>query len=84
MHRAMCLGYGIVTHGEVEFSLDSGEKRIMRPGDCSVNRGTMHRWRNVSPDKPARMVYVLLDIKPLVVNGERLENDMGYLAGEYK
>jgi len=83
MHRAICLGYGTVCEGEVEFSLDSGEARIMRPGDVSVNRGAMHKWRNVSKDKPARMLWVLIDCKPVIVNGKALEFDMGILAKEY-
>jgi len=83
LHRALCIGIGTVCEGEMELSLDSGETRIMRPGDVSINRGAMHRWRNTSKDKPARMLYVLLDCLPIVVNGKTLEFDLGYLAGEY-
>ncbi|KAH6656005.1 hypothetical protein BKA67DRAFT_515779 [Truncatella angustata] len=83
LHRALCIGIGTVCEGEMELSLDSGEKRIMHPGDVSVNRGAMHRWRNVSKDKPARMLYVLLDVKPIIVNGKALEFDLGYLEHEY-
>lgn len=83
MHRALCVGIGTVCEGEVELSLDSGEKRILRPGDVSINRGAMHRWRNTSGEKPARMLYVLLDVKPIIVNGKALEFDMGYLMKEY-
>lgn len=84
MHRAVCLGIGTVCEGEVELSLGgSGESRVMRPGDVSINRGAMHRWRNVSADKPARMLYVLLDVEPIVVNGKTLEFEMGRLMQEY-
>lgn len=83
MHRAVTLGYGVVCEGEVELSLDSGEARIMRPGDVSINRGAMHKWRNMSKDNAARMVWVILDCKPIVVNGKPLEFDMGILAKEY-
>jgi hypothetical protein len=34
-HRAMSLDYGVVIEGKFELSLDSGEKKIMLPGDCS-------------------------------------------------
>ncbi|KAH9427853.1 hypothetical protein MCOR02_011352 [Pyricularia oryzae] len=84
MHRAVCLGIGTVCEGEVELSLGgSGESRVMRPGDVSINRGAMHRWRNISADKPARMLYVLLDVEPIVVNGKTLEFEMGRLMQEY-
>ncbi|KAI0003945.1 hypothetical protein F4779DRAFT_634323 [Xylariaceae sp. FL0662B] len=83
MHRALTLGIGTVCEGEIELSLDSGEKRILRPGDVSINRGAMHRWRNTSSEKPARMLFIMLDIKPIIVNGKALEIDMGHLLKEY-
>ena len=83
MHRAVCCGVGTVCEGEFELSLDSGEARIMRPGDVSINRGAMHKWRNVSPDKPGRMLYFLLDVEPVIVQGKALQFDMGYLGKEY-
>ncbi|KAI5861111.1 cupin domain-containing protein [Durotheca rogersii] len=83
MHRALTLGIGTVCEGEVELSVDSGEKRVLRPGDVSINRGAMHRWRNTSSDKPARMIFTMLDVEPIIVNGKALEFDMGYLMKEY-
>ncbi|KAI0547919.1 hypothetical protein F4679DRAFT_552566 [Xylaria curta] len=82
-HRSLCCVIGTVCEGELEFSLSGGEKRIMRPGDVSVNRAAMHKWRNLSPDKPARILYVLLDVKPVIVNGKALEIDVGRLINEY-
>jgi len=67
----------------MEFGLSSGEKRIMRPGDVSVNRAAMHKWRNISNEKPARMLYFMLDVKPVIINGKALDFDMGPLADEY-
>ncbi|KAI1433781.1 cupin domain-containing protein [Xylaria sp. CBS 124048] len=83
LHRALTLGIGTVCEGEVELSLDSGEKRVLRPGDVSVNRGAMHRWRNTSKETSARMLFIMLDIKPLVVNGKTMEFEMGVLMDEY-
>lgn len=83
MHRALTLGVGTVCEGEVELTLGSGEKRIMRPGDVSINRGAMHQWRNTSSEKPARMLFIMLDIKPVIVNGKALEFDMGELMKAY-
>ncbi|KAJ8129630.1 hypothetical protein O1611_g4003 [Lasiodiplodia mahajangana] len=83
LHRALCLGIGTVCEGEVELTLGSGEKRILRPGDVSINRGAMHKWRNVSNEKPARMLFTMLDVEPIVVNGKTLEFEMGELMNEY-
>ncbi|RYP80512.1 hypothetical protein DL770_006185 [Monosporascus sp. CRB-9-2] len=84
MHRAMSLDYGIVIEGEFEITLDSGESRIMRPGDISVQRATFHKWRNCSKDKPGRMLFILLDVEPFSVNGVEIKEDLGDLAPEYE
>lgn len=84
MHRAMSLDYGIVIIGEFEVELDSGECRVMRPGDVLVQRGTAHRWRNLSMDKPGRMLFVLLDVKPLEsINGKEFKVEMNELAEDF-
>ncbi|KAI9046243.1 cupin domain-containing protein [Aspergillus affinis] len=83
LHRSIGIGYGVVTHGVMELSLDSGEKRLMYPGDVSVNRAGMHRWRNVSESQPARMVYFLVGVTNATAAGKPLEEDLGYLAKEY-
>ena len=38
---------------------DSGETRTLQKGDCAIQRGTMHMWRNKSQTEWGRMVYVL-------------------------
>ncbi|KAI1660856.1 hypothetical protein F4813DRAFT_400052 [Daldinia decipiens] len=85
LHRALTLGIGTVCEGEVELTLsdDRSMNRVLRPGDVCINRGAMHRWRNTSNEKPARMLFVMLDVKPIIVNGKALEFDMGYLMKEY-
>lgn len=84
MHRTVSLDYGVVIEGEVELELDSGEKRLMRRGDCSVQRGTMHLWRNKSETQWARMMYVLQEAKPIVVGGKELGEDYGVGMGNVK
>ncbi|KAF5642014.1 cupin domain protein [Fusarium sp. NRRL 52700] len=59
MHRTISLDYGVVLEGEIELILDSGEKRVMRRGDISIQRGTNHAWKNRSSESWARMLYVL-------------------------
>lgn len=77
MHRTQSLDYGIVLEGEIVSVLDSGEETVMRRGDVMVQRATMHSWRNDSPTKWARMIFCLQDVKPLVVGGQRLGEDLG-------
>lgn len=82
MHRTISLDYGVVIEGEVELVLDSGETRILKRGDVAIQRGTMHAWRNVTPDnKWARMMYVLQESKPVELNGETLKEDYGTMEG---
>ncbi|KAJ8119175.1 hypothetical protein ONZ43_g3833 [Nemania bipapillata] len=85
MHRAITLDYGIVLEGVFELELDSGEKRIMRPGDVSVKRAAAHKWRNITGQGtlPGRMLYVLLDCKDVIVNGSKIEGYLGELQKEY-
>ncbi len=56
---------------------------MMYPGDCSVNRACNHKWRNVSQTKSGRMLFILLDVQPLEVNGETIEEGLGELCREY-
>jgi hypothetical protein len=65
--------------------LDSGEERIMRPGDMCVQRGTAHKWINITGNGllPGRMLFVLLDVNDIIVNGQKMEGYLGTLAKDY-
>jgi quercetin dioxygenase-like cupin family protein len=86
MHRAVSLDYGIVLEGEFKLILDSGEERIMRQGDISVQRATAHQWHNITANgtAPGRMIWILLDSKPVEVNGVKLEEYLAELAPYYE
>lgn len=84
MHRTVSLDYGVVLEGEVDLVLDSGETRRMRRGDVSVQRATMHAWKNVSETGWARMLYVLQESQPLEVGGRVLKEDYGVGMGDVK
>jgi quercetin dioxygenase-like cupin family protein len=75
MHRTISLDYGVVLEGEVELILDSGESRLMKRGDISVQRGTNHAWRNTSDTSWARMLYVLQPAEPLMFGGQALQDN---------
>ncbi|KAI3194519.1 hypothetical protein CBS147311_8554 [Penicillium roqueforti] len=86
MHRAMSIDYGIVMDGEFELTLDSGETRIMKQGDISVQRATAHKWKNITAGETqaGRMLYVLLDCKEVLVQGKKIEGFLGEWEKEYE
>ncbi len=72
MHRTSSLDYGIVVSGEIELLLDDGAATLVGQGGVIVQRGTIHSWRNPSATETARVVFVLLDAKPVIINGKPL------------
>lgn len=76
-HRTQSLDYGVVLDGEMIIDLDDGSSTQLKRGDIVIQRGTMHAWRNASSTQWARMLYVLQDSHPVVVNGQRLKEDLG-------
>ncbi|GAP88454.1 putative cupin domain-containing protein [Rosellinia necatrix] len=86
MHRAVSLDYGVVLDGEFKLILDSGEERIMRQGDVCVNRSAAHQWHNITGNgtMPGRMLFILLDCKPVVVNGVALGQELNELQPYYE
>lgn len=85
LHRAVSIDYGVVIEGVFELELDSGQKKIMRRGDVSVQRATAHKWRNITGNGtlPGRMLYVLLGCNDVYVNGTKMEGYLGALEKEY-
>ncbi|KAI9785716.1 MAG: hypothetical protein M1839_008733 [Geoglossum umbratile] len=77
MHRTQSLDYGIVVQGSIELILDSGETRLMHPGDVAIQRATMHAWRNPSKKEWARMVFVLQDCQVVKMGDKVLGEDLG-------
>jgi hypothetical protein len=43
----------------------------------------MHKWKNLDEEKPGRMLFVLLDVKPVQVNGEFLTEYLDILEKDY-
>jgi quercetin dioxygenase-like cupin family protein len=77
MHRSQTVDYGVVLEGEMEMLMDSGESVILRPGDVCIQRGTLHQWRN-NTSMWNRMLFVLMDAKPLDIGGKLLTGESGY------
>ncbi|KAK3315997.1 hypothetical protein B0H66DRAFT_478899 [Apodospora peruviana] len=81
MHRTQSLDYGIVLEGQVDMVLDSGEVHPLKRGDVAIQRATQHQWVNKSKTEWARMMFVLQDCKPLVVNDQEMKEDLGENSG---
>ena len=76
MHRTRTLDLGVVLEGKAEVEFDDGLRRRLKSGDTIVQRGTIHKWRNVSPaDGWLRMYFVSLDAKPMVIDGKELQEE---------
>jgi quercetin dioxygenase-like cupin family protein len=74
MHRSSSIDYGIIISGEVELELDDGAVTTARAGDIIVQRGTVHLWRNRSPDTVCRIAFILIEASPVVIGGVELED----------
>lgn len=59
-HRTNTLDYVMILDGEVTLELETGSVKLA-PGDCVVQRGTNHAWRNKS-GRPVRMAVVMLGL----------------------
>lgn len=68
MHQTESLDYGVVLEGDIELELDSGQKRRLKRGDVTVQRGTNHLWRNMSQTTSSRMMFVTLGTKKTAEN----------------
>ncbi|MEI5665405.1 cupin domain-containing protein [Bosea sp. CCNWLW174] len=57
MHTSDTIDYGVVVRGEMTLELDDGQLVHLRQGDCIVQNGTRHRWRNPLPE-PCLMAFI--------------------------
>jgi mannose-6-phosphate isomerase-like protein (cupin superfamily) len=46
MHTTDTIDYGVVISGEITLELDDGAEVLLKQGDCVVQNGTRHAWRN--------------------------------------
>ena len=63
MHTTDTVDYGIVVRGEMTLELDDGNIIYLRQGDCVIQNGTRHRWRNPLAE-PCLMAFVSIGGKP--------------------
>lgn len=62
-HATDTLEYVVMLSGEVVFQTETGDVTL-RAGDCLVDRGIVHSWRNDS-GAPARAAIVILPAQPV-------------------
>jgi quercetin dioxygenase-like cupin family protein len=72
VHRTDSIDYAIVMSGEIDMELETGEETHLKAGDVIVQRGTIHNWINRGTE-PCQIAFVLIDAKPVEVNGKVLE-----------
>jgi mannose-6-phosphate isomerase-like protein (cupin superfamily) len=46
MHKTNSVDYDIVISGEIWLELDDCSEVLLKPGDCVIQNGTRHAWRN--------------------------------------
>ena len=62
MHTTDTIDYGVVVSGEIWLELDDGAEVHLKQGDCVVQNGTRHAWRNKSIE-PCIMSFVMVGAK---------------------
>jgi Cupin domain. len=62
MHTTDTVDYGIVLSGEIYLELDDGKELHLKAGDCIVQNGTRHGWRNRSA-QPCVMAFIMIGAK---------------------
>jgi mannose-6-phosphate isomerase-like protein (cupin superfamily) len=51
MHTTDTVDFDVIISGEVYLELDDGSEVLLKAGDCVVQNGTRHAWRNRSAAK---------------------------------
>ncbi|MFC2036113.1 cupin domain-containing protein [Chloroflexota bacterium] len=62
MHTTDTVDYGIILSGEIWLELDDGVRVHLKPGDCIIQNGPRHRWRNLGSE-PCTMAFVMVGAK---------------------
>jgi Cupin domain len=67
MHTTDTIDYGIVLSGEIYLELDDGNEVYLKAGDCIVQNGTRHGWRNRSAE-PCVMAFIMIGARRKTIN----------------
>ena len=69
-HRTDSIDYAVVVSGEIDMEFENSVVQL-KAGDVLVQRGTIHNWVNRGTT-PCVMAFVLIDAKPVEVDGKVL------------
>jgi mannose-6-phosphate isomerase-like protein (cupin superfamily) len=50
MHTTDTVDFDVIVSGEIHLELDDGAEVLLKAGDCVVQNGTRHAWRNRSKE----------------------------------
>jgi len=70
MHTTDSVDFGLVLSGEVWLELDAGAEVHLRVGDCVIQNGTRHAWRNKS-SVPCVLAFALIGADRDTVSARR-------------
>jgi mannose-6-phosphate isomerase-like protein (cupin superfamily) len=59
MHTTDTVDYAIILSGEISMELDNGVEIYLKPGDCVVQNGTRHAWRNHGSEKCVAACFLI-------------------------
>jgi len=59
MHTTDTIDFVMVTSGSVTLEIDGGQRVELATGDCIVQNGTRHAWRNAGPE-PCTLVITIV------------------------
>jgi len=63
LHKTDTVDLVQVIEGEIWLVMEDGDERLLRAGDCVVQRAAVHTWDNRC-DRPCRMSVVMLSTLP--------------------
>jgi mannose-6-phosphate isomerase-like protein (cupin superfamily) len=66
MHRTRTIDYGVVLSGRITVRMEDGSSSSLEPGDCFVQIGARHEWRNPGPDA-CTIAFFVVGVDPKAV-----------------
>jgi mannose-6-phosphate isomerase-like protein (cupin superfamily) len=63
LHRTRTIDLDVLLDGELELVLPDQPPVRLTPGDCVIQRGTEHAWRNTG-DRPAQLLALMIGVPP--------------------
>jgi hypothetical protein len=59
VHSSDTIDYAIVVSGRLWLELTDGTELVLEPGDCVVQTGVRHAWRNRDPE-PCQVAFIII------------------------